>query len=81
MPCDRLAPITIRVTDTDRSSRFHRDNRRVTEAREPTIDRSHSFEEHGITGATPHALFLRRDGAVVELDGHAAPLGTPISAP
>ncbi|MGW1991988.1 hypothetical protein [Embleya sp. NPDC001921] len=80
-PYDRLAPVANRVTDTDRSSRFHRDTRRVTEAREPTVDHSPPFEEHGITDATPHALFPRRDGAVVDLDDRTTPLGIPIGAP
>jgi catechol 2,3-dioxygenase-like lactoylglutathione lyase family enzyme len=64
---DRFSHISIRVGDMDRSRAFYRDTLGFTEVSELTVEHSPSFNEHGITGATLHAVFLRRDGVVIEL--------------
>lgn len=86
MTFEHFSHISIRVSDMDRARRFYRETLGFEEVSELRVDNPPSFAEKGIADGSMHAVFLRRDGVVIELQdvryrsgemvpGHLHPFG------
>jgi catechol 2,3-dioxygenase-like lactoylglutathione lyase family enzyme len=78
MAIQHFSHIAIRVADMERSRRFYRDTLGFAEVSELTVADAPSFRAAGIEHATMHAVFLRREGVVVELQDVRTDAGEPI---
>jgi glyoxylase I family protein len=79
MGIERFSHVAVRVTDMARSQRFYTDVLGFDAVTELRVEQAPSFRAAGIEDAVMHAVFLRRDGVVVELQDVRHADGSPVS--